>query len=272
MPNAEKSRAFFFTWNNYTEEDLTFWRQYLEEKCDQWAWQCEVGEQGTPHIQAALYFKSQRTFSAIKKELPKVHIESVKSWKAASAYCQKVKSRDPSDVGDIRIIEKEDKKPPKIILIDPMDGLVKKPWQIKIDQIIAEPAKISDRKIHWFYDTNGSTGKTTYAKHLSIKHAPNFIYVSGKSTDIKAGIASMVSRGINPDICVFDFTRTVESFVSYEAIESLKNGIFYSGKYESTMVNFNPPHIIVFSNFHPVTSSLSLDRWSIEDITENKSA
>lgn len=268
MPNADRTRAWMVTWNNYTPEDLKFWKEYLPLKCEQWAWQLEVAPTtGTPHIQAAVYFQSPRTFSAIKKDLPKVNLQPVKSWPAASTYCQKVKSRDITEEGDVQIIEKDaPKEKPKIIVKDPMANLVKKPWQIKIDSMIS--SKPDDRKIYWFYDENGSAGKTTYAKHLAIEHEGHFIYLSGKSSDIKSGIASMVSRGANPDICMFDFTRTTESFISYEAIESVKNGIFYSGKYESSMVLFNTPHVIVFANFMPNRHSLSQDRWVIEDITD----
>lgn len=267
MPNAERTRAFFFTWNNYTEDDLIFWRAYVQEKCDQWAWQLEVGESGTPHIQAALYFKAPRTFTAIKKDLPKVHIEAVRTWKGASIYCQKVKTRDPSTIGDIQIIEKDDKKEkPKIDVKDPMIGKNKKPWQIKIDTVLDNPP--DDRKIYWFVDINGGRGKTTYAKHLALRYSPNFIYLSGKAADVKCGIADMVSKGNNPNVCVFDYTRSSESYVSYEAIESVKNGFFYSTKYESGQVLFNTPHIIVFSNFAPHLGSLSADRWVIEYIDE----
>lgn len=265
MATTDKSRAWMITWNNYSQEDLEFWRKYLPEKCEQWAWQCEVGEQGTPHIQGALYFKAQRTFSAIKKDLPKVHLEAVKSWKASLAYCQKVSSRDPSVQGDTNLPEKPEKsEAPKVIVKDPMEGKTKKEWQIKIDDILSSPP--DDRKVYWFVDKEGGQGKTTYSKHLALKYSPNFIYLSGKAADIKCGIAEMVAKGNNPDVCVFDYTRAQESFISYEAIEAVKNGIFYSGKYESGMVLFNIPHIIVFSNFSPDLYKLSKDRWVVENL------
>lgn len=270
MVNAERTRAWFFTWNNYTPDDLEFWKKYVPEKCDQWAWQLEIGEkEGTPHIQAALYYKSARTFSAIKKELPPaVHFKPAKNWKAASTYCQKVKTRDSSEEGDINIIEKEEKNKPKIIVKDPMEGLVKKSWQKQIDSIIEKPAEVSDRKIYWFYDINGAVGKTTYAKHLAIRLVDRFLYLGGKAADVKSAITQMVEQGNNPDVCIFDFVRSCESHISYDAIESVKNGIFFSGKYESTMVTFNTPHVFVFANFKPDLDKLSRDRWVIQSITE----
>lgn len=261
-----KSRTYIITWNNYTSEDLDYWKQHIQDKCDQWAWQLEEGEDAkTPHIQGALYYKSCRTFSSVKKDLPKCHIEETRSWTAASKYCQKVSTRiADGGQGDVHITRR-DKEDKTIQVKDPMEGLIKHPWQIKIEEMLSQPPP--ERKIFWYYDKNGSVGKTTFAKHLAIKHSPNFIYLSGKASDIKSGITTMVSGGNNPDICIFDYTRTSESYISYEAIESVKNGIFYSGKYESSMVIFNTPHVIIFANFMPQLTALSADRWVIEDLT-----
>lgn len=263
-----KSRAWFITWNNYTPEQLQSWKDLLTEKCDQWAWQLEEGQESkTPHIQGAIYFKSQRSFSAVKKDLPFCHIEVQKSWTACAKYCQKVTTRiqGGSADADIKLNTKDpkDEKPP---LKDPMEGLIKKPWQIKIDEMILEIP--DNRKIYWFYDINGATGKTTYAKHLSIRNPTKFLYLGGKASDIKSAIHQMDKVGNAPTICVFDYTRSTEDFVSYEALESVKNGIFFSGKYEPGMVSYEPPHVIIFANFSPQLSKLSQDRWVVEDITE----
>nr|QTE03451.1 MAG: replication-associated protein [Anser anser CRESS-DNA-virus sp.] len=271
MVNATRTRAWMITWNNYTPEDIEFWKSYVPDKCEQWAWQLEVAPTtGTPHIQAALYFKAQRTFTAIKKDLPKCNIQAVENWAAASTYCQKVKSRDESEEGDANIIDKKkEKEKPKVTVKDPMDGINKKQWQIDIDTIIEKPAEVSDRKIYWYYDINGAAGKTTYAKHLAIRLVDRFLYLGGKANDIKSAIAQMVEKGNNPDVCIFDFVRSCESHISYDAIESVKNGIFFSGKYESNMVVFNTPHVIIFANFKPDLDKLSRDRWVIRSITED---
>lgn len=72
------------------------------------------------------------------------------------------------------------------------------------------------------------------------------------------------------DICIMDFPRTVEGYVSYSAIEEIKNGMFFNGKFESSMVMFNTPHIVIFANFLPDTSKLSKDRWVIENISNTE--
>lgn len=82
-----KSRAYCFTINNYTDEDIAnlglLGYQYL-------IYGREVGESGTKHLQGYMYFKSQRLFTAIKKKLPTAHIEARKgSHKQAREYCMK---------------------------------------------------------------------------------------------------------------------------------------------------------------------------------------
>lgn len=254
-----KHRAYFMTWNNPTADDITLWKNYLNDNALHWAWQVEKGESGTEHIQAVFRFKAQRSFSKLKKELPKPHFEPAKDWKSAVKYCQKIDTR--VNEGDIHV---DDKEKPSIVVADPLEGVEKKGWQKVIDGIIS--AKPSDRTIYWFHDSQGGLGKTTYAKHLAINYSPNFIYLSGKASDIKSAISTMVEKGDEPQICLFDFTRSMEEYISYEALESVKNGIFFNGKYESSMVLFNIPHVIVFANFLPELRKLSADRWDVRSI------
>lgn len=97
----------------------------------------------------------------------------------------------------------------------------------------------------------------------------NAIYVQGKASDIKAAIVAMA---VKPTIVIFGLPRSMEDYVSYEAIESVKDGIFFSGKYESGMCLFKPPHILIFANFMPDESKLSSDRWRITRLGEPFSA
>jgi len=62
---------------------------------------------------------------------------------------------------------------------------------------------------------------------------------------------------------VFDFTRSVEGFVSYSTIEELKDGVLYSNKYESGMKLIRIPHMFIFSNFSPDEERFSEDRLEI---------
>ena len=55
----------------------------------------------------------------------------------------------------------------------------------------------------------------------------------------------------------------MEEYVSYGAIEKIKNGYYMCSKYESKPIIRNPPHIIIMANFEPDYEALSKDRWIV---------
>ena len=95
------------------------------------------------------------------------------------------------------------------------------------------------------------------------------IIVSGKAADAKYAIQMYIQKhGQGPEIVIMDIPRTKGvTYVSYEAIEKIKDGLFFSGKYEGGMVRYNRPHFIVFANEPPETERMSSDRWVIEELT-----
>lgn len=81
-----KFRAYEFTWNNYTSEDV----KYVEElECKYLVYGKEVGEQGTPHLQGLIIFKYQKTFNAARKMFKNNHIEAAKKNYNLMMYCKK---------------------------------------------------------------------------------------------------------------------------------------------------------------------------------------
>lgn len=54
-----------------------------------------------------------------------------------------------------------------------------------------------------------------------------------------------------PKIVIFDFVKSEEGKINYKIIECIKNGMLQSTKYESTVIYFERPHILVMSNFMP---------------------
>jgi hypothetical protein len=67
-------------------------------------------------------------------------------------------------------------------------------------------------------------------------------------------------------ILIFDLQRAKEDYIPYGTIEQLKNGIFFSGKYEASTHVINSPHVICFANYPPDKYKLSADRWNIIEI------
>jgi len=98
------------------------------------------------------------------------------------------------------------------------------------------------------------------------------IALSGKGNDVRNGVVNyMKENGQTPELVVFPIPRSHNvDYVSYEALENIKDMYFYSGKYEGGMVCGNCPHLIVFANQPPDTFKCSMDRWKIVNIDSDK--
>ena len=82
-------RNWFLTINNYTQEDIDI---IISINCN-YVFQEEQGESGTKHLQCVLMFKNARTFTSIKKLLPRAHIEICKNVNDSIRYCCKSETR-----------------------------------------------------------------------------------------------------------------------------------------------------------------------------------
>lgn len=247
-----RARKWVFTINNPRDTDDTLLRLLLSKS--KYVYQREQGEEGTQHIQGYCEFINARSFKSMKEILPRAHIEKCRDSDASILYCQKEETRIAGPWGPL-VIQK---------IKDPLKDKELKQWQQDIINLLYEEP--DERTIHWYYDSNGGAGKTSLAKHLCIKYPNQILYCGGKSTDIKYAISKFIEEGNYPNMCIFDYTRSMEAYVSYEALETIKNGIFFNNKYESKMILYNSPHVVVFSNFKPELERLSLDRWNIIDI------
>jgi len=175
----------------------------------------------------------------------KIHWEKMRNEDASIAYCQK----------DGKVTMFGFPKPIKI-LTD------LKPWQAGIEKLITE-TEPDGRSINWYWEHVGGVGKSSFCKYMYIKHG-TLIIQGGKLADI----AYIIFKTNMDDVTslIIDIPRVNENKVSYAAIECILNGMITSTKYESGIKVFNPPHIIVFSNFVPETEKLSEDRWKITEI------
>lgn len=250
---GSRARCWFLTWNNVTDKEKTAFAKWCDAECEEAQVQHEVGESGTPHLQGCIKFKSARYFSALKKKWSKPNWQTCKSWKDAVKYCSKPEGRLANVVTKCK---------PKYRCRDPMEGLELKEWQRYTADFLATK---NDRQILWVYDEQGCAGKTTFCKSICIRN-PKAILVGGKAADMKCGVAKMVEAEQDPDIILIDCPRSMEDYFSYGGVEEIKNGIFFSGKYESGMVIFECPQVVVMANFLPDIEKMSRDRWVILDV------
>lgn len=240
-----------FTLNNWTDDDKDEILAVCSNSSKKYVFQSEIGENGgTPHLQGYIEFNSKvRPMNLFKNK--KIHWEKTKWVNASIKYCSKDSTYTGQRWTNIRM-----EKPLKII-----NDL--KDWQSGIIDLISnEP---DDRSIYWYWDENGGVGKSVFCKYLVVKH--NALVISGKSTDVKYGIVKYKEKhGVYPELIILDVPRSNLAYINYEAIENVKNGLFFSTKYESEMVIFNSPHLIVFANEEPDYDKMSSDRWHVINI------
>ena len=143
-------------------------------------------------------------------------------------------------------------------VMDNGKDIVWKVWQQKIIKLLLK--KPHERTVHWVYEETGNTGKTFLTRYIMSAHPSCICFENAKSADLKYAY-----NGEN--IVLFDLSRSSEHIFNYEALESLKNGRMFSPKYESASKLYNIHHVLVFANWMPDMTRLSLDRWNIIHIS-----
>lgn len=256
------AKHWCWTFNNHDLNDICNILDISSKVAEKYVFQQEIGQiSGIRHLQGYIkFYEKCRPFNVFKSK--KIHWERCKKPPNSIKYCSKHETRIPNT----KVYSKGIKFPKKILILDE-SSLFK--WQKKIINIITLPT--CSRSIYWFWETIGNTGKSVFCKYLCVKH--DALILSGKASDMKYGLVQYMSKhdGCSPEIICLDIPRSCEKYLSYTGIEEIKNGCFFSSKYESEMVIYNSPHIIIFSNFKPQKQKLSKDRWLIFNIHDNES-
>ena len=247
-----------FTLNNYTEKDISKLLDTLAP--DEYIFQEEIGEKcGTPHLQGVVFFHKKVRPTEYCNWTKRINWQVCSKPIEAKRYCCKDETRSGKIYHNIPLPPKEN----KLKILKELDLYI---WQKKLLEIFKnEP---NDRIINWYWEPKGGGGKTSFAKYLCYYY--NFIMVSGKANDMKFGIVSYMKKNkTGPPGVIINIPKSNIDFVSYSGIEEIKDGIFFSGKYESEMVMFNSPHLIVFANEEPDYEKFTKSRWNVVKITNN---
>lgn len=247
------SKNWCFTLNNYSEKNIDDLLLWFDGSKHNYLFQEEIGKQNTPHLQGVVSFSSKCRPLENKKNIPEIHWEKTRSLGHSIIYCiDPLKRKEGGRVWDTFDCE--------LNLLNPINFY---PWQAELIEELKK--KPDDRTIHWYWESNGCAGKTAIAKYICANNKA--IVVSGKSDNCKNAILQyQLKQQCYPRIIIFDIPRCNHNHISYEALESIKNGLFYSGKYEGGMCLFNNPHLICFANEEPNYDLLSKDRWHVVNI------
>jgi len=258
------AKKWCFTMNNYTEEAYSSIIRVLDDSCDVAIIGKEIGESGTPHLQGYCEFKVKCRPKSVISQVAVSELTGTQiiEW-AYSIHWEKAKG---SKQQNVRYCSKDDKKAwTKGCKVKKELKLIKESqlyqWQKNIiKEIDGEP---DDRKVMWYWSHEGCIGKTAFGKWLFARKGAYVL--NGKGTDVRNGIIQYYQHeGDTPEFIIYPIPRCHGSdYVSYEALENIKDMFFYSGKYEGGMVCGNAPHLLILANAPPKESKLSMDRWDI---------
>lgn len=253
-PQIARSRRWFGTVVNI-KDDTKSLESLISLYFREWIYGKETAPStGMKHLHFFGRLKNERTWAVVKADLPWV------------SDLKMITGKTENDKFPIEYCRKEDRggyvtNMPKYKRVkSPLDGKVLYPYQQEVISLISNP--IDDRKIYWYWEPTGNTGKSALVKHICLNY-PGTLAVGGKAQDIKYAVQQLDEK---PTTILIDIPRAYRNDMAFGAIEEVKNGCFFSGKYESGMVLMDVPNIIIFSNFEPETENLSMDRWVIKRI------
>lgn len=243
---CKMSKYWCFTLNNFTVDQMDHLCDEFKAKDVGYIFGEEVGDQGTPHLQG--YIEAAKRIRPLEYfDLPKeVHWERRKGTKLENQrYCSK-----DGKVHSWKI------RPVRPVVVKDIYG-----WQKEVAALFDKQP--DSRTIYWIWEPDGERGKTGLARWLC--HHRGAYFMNGA----KRHCLAAAFKCADVDLFVFGYPRTSEGYVSYDALESLKDGLFFSGfGVEATgMCMRNHPHILVLCNFPPDKEKLSVDRWKIGRVT-----
>lgn len=252
--------------------------EVLRTFCDEYYFVLERGEKsGRYHYHCAVHTKQRLYWTQVKEcaGIPWAHVAPPhKGWFALKNYCTQVVDNPTLVGGPWDHINQPGMKFHVLrpqVLEDPAKGWESfRPFQQEILDMIARPPE--KRVIHWYWEPDGNMGKSEFVKHVLINY-PDVLLVGGKARDAKNSVVNHTKKkGRWPEIIFWDIVRKPDSqeYISWEALESIKNGMFSNEKYESGMHIQNQPWVFVFSNFDPTPYNdgtiLSKDRLIIHRV------
>lgn len=298
-----QGKYWCFTLNNYTQLDLEHLHA-LAPTVDYLVFGEETAPTtGTLHLQGYVCFKTNHRLQSAKAALspnPGIHVE-LKSTNSthlqASDYCKKDGNFEefgllPSQQQGRRTdwdrykewITSLGRLPSKRELVAHFPGLFARyrsacyeiarntlppidfigdedprlGWQLSVCAIIQQE-EAHQRRIHFVVDPLGGSGKSWVTRWARTKFPDKVqVFKIGKRDDIAYAIDETKT------IFLFDVPRGEMMFLQYSVLESLKDQIIFSPKYESASKELRTcPHVVVFTNEEPDMTKLTDDRYNI---------
>lgn len=288
MPQA---KHWCFTLNNYTDDDQLSSLPSFLTYC---LYGREVSGTGTPHLQGICSFRTKLRSPSSKLFDGRAHWEVCRSLPASIVYCKKdgdwvelgKSTKNPGKRSDLCAFKEAVRagvlslseirenysevyaRYPRFVLeylkqheapVELEDHPLRNWQQLLLDSIMGE---VSPREVTFVIDEKGNGGKTWFSSYVR-KLLPEkvFLCLPGKKSDM---VYALNTLGFKPTVCIIDAPRSKQGeFLQYDFLEELKNGRVFNTKYESCMIEFKPPHVIVMMNEMPDMTKLSEDRYKL---------
>lgn len=259
VKTPKRRRGWVFTLNNPTPDDISFFAAGpFRGSCTHFVAQLEAGVDGTPHIQGFVRFEHAKAFTVVKKLLRAAHIEAaLGSCLDNYKYCTKPE-------GHINGPWSHGAWPVQRVL--PTDLW---PWQTAATALIAQEP--NDRTIFWFWEAPGGVGKSILQWIWERDYAA--VLVGHKAGDVRCAIKLAWCHDGRRERCapphpviMLNLPRGTQCPALFEVLEELKDGLFFSGKYKSSMVKLPLCQVAVFANEPPLHSTLSVDKLKVARI------
>lgn len=298
MPPITRAKRWCFTLNNYVQGDIDRLNAtgplvtYL-------VFGREVGAAGTPHLQGFVIFNDRVSLTVAKQQIgDRAHLEVARGTSVqAATYCKK--DGDFTEFGNLPEgqgrrsdwdryrdwIEQLGRMPSRRELIREFPGLYGRyskrcleiadaflpapsltdsvprfGWQTEADGLMR--GNPHSRHIHFVVDPVGNSGKSWFCSYM-LTQFPDEVQILriGKRDDLAYNIDA-VKR-----IFLFDIPRGQMIYLQYNILESLKDRMVFSPKYESSLkVLTSVPHVMVLCNEAPDMDALSADRYNIINV------
>lgn len=295
------TKYWTLTLNNYTAEEIELFDNAVSKgDCVYTCYQREIGaDTGTPHLQGYAVFKVRKRLPGVKKTFGR-RIHAVLSNGSPSSnrtYCQKTETAVENSFKEFGEIP-DDPTPGRRTDFETFKEAVKgglrckrqartdfselvakyprwcydvladqneisleehplREWQVELERMLAEEP--NDRQVLFIVDEEGNKGKTWFAKRYVQNHS-NAQYLEPSK---KADMAYALQDDLR--VLFLNITRTSDSKnheYLYGFIESVKDGMVFSSKYDSRMKFYGNLHVVVMMNKPPDESLLSSDRYA----------
>lgn len=293
MARESLKKIWCFTCNNYTDADIENFSSLYPATCRYVFFAKEIGKEcGTPHLQGYLILNKGHRMTQMKKLCSRSHWEATRGSKVDNyEYCTKegreffefgtneTNQGQRSDLSDLMKSVKDGcydlkrlredfpdvvAKYPRFVsdyVMDhcPMPEIIDHPlreWQAELNAKLNLPP--NDREVIFVVDAKGNQGKTWFAKRYCSLHPENSQYMeAAKRADLAYALNPMIR------VLFVNCVRKQTEFLNYGFLESVKDGIVFSSKYESRNKLLGPCHVVVLMNQDPDETALSHDRYKI---------